>query len=123
MGHPLLEKVLEELNRVARKGLIVGIRLERPMKPVEFLLLGALGVMQIPLTYIKKVWLGKSAKVQKAQSSKIEDDYVLHREDEILSLFSRIKMETSKAILVNTRFSLAQKILKPYFIYYLSPRK
>jgi ubiquinone/menaquinone biosynthesis C-methylase UbiE len=136
-----MKNILNELRRVSRKGIVIGIRTEKRMDFSEFIRFGIFGVLPTPTSIRKwakniknftKKAKGKIAHefrkvIGKQQEKKkiVKNEFFLHtfyNKGRMLRLFSDMETDVIEEIHIDTICSFSKWIVRPYSIYYLEFR-
>lgn len=129
----LLKHILKEIHRVARKGIIMSIRVRRSVSTIKFIQQCIRDI--IPPVNNMQYWLALKIKKAKKYTSILKEKLIrgktqtraqkgssgfnLHEEKELLSIFTDKRMEIYKVNQVDMTVSYSQKELRPYLLYFL----
>lgn len=131
---PNLKKMIGEFVRVSRRGLILGIRVRRPMPIVQLLGRGSADALRLypwakmlfnPVRTVarslKREW--QHYKGEPVGSPEPGSGYSFHNESTILGAFDELGLLLDQQDLVEARISYRNRELQPYFVYVLKPWK
>ncbi|MGE5342872.1 MAG: class I SAM-dependent methyltransferase [Candidatus Omnitrophota bacterium] len=133
-------KMLNEFGRVSRKGLVIGIRTEKPLNVLDFIRFGILNLIPTPhhvshwtstiktfanrvkgkLTFETRRLLGK--KPQSNSGKKEFNIKMYYNKDKLFGLFSGLGLVIEKEFYIDTLCSFSKRLARPYSIYVLKFR-
>jgi ubiquinone/menaquinone biosynthesis C-methylase UbiE len=129
----LVGEILKEFCRVARRGVIVSVRVRRSLTFREFVREAVIGL--IPTASNTKRWGGASVKYARKQAgkarrrllartegmkgNKVSEGYEVHDQRTQLDIFDSIGMAVDEVVPIDETVSYSQKEIRPYSIYSL----
>ena len=117
----ILKLVLKEFVRVARKKIVVEIRVSRQMNIKDFWgrwIIGFLMMRPWALSLFYKI-----KHFKKTSQSIVDTGYNLHRETDVSAFFKEIGLDQISQHLVDIKVSFSKRELRPYYAYVLEPKK
>ncbi|MBU1863741.1 MAG: methyltransferase domain-containing protein [Candidatus Omnitrophica bacterium] len=136
VSEQILKDIIGEFSRVARKGMVIGVRLQHPMKAFDFFKFGVRAVLPTRhhivswfnfiirsilrfVSTLKQMVVKLFFNKTKQGPRNIATGYTLHDKKNVLSLFSDLAMDVCQSILIDTRVSYLERKVKPYMFFLL----
>ncbi|MGE5342152.1 MAG: class I SAM-dependent methyltransferase [Candidatus Omnitrophota bacterium] len=137
-----MKEMLNEFCRVSGKGLIIGVRTQKPMGAFDCIRFGILSLMPVPANVSRwanriKIFTNRVKGKLKYEARKLRGEtefqtdsvkkefstWTYYNKDELFRLFSELGLEIEREYYIDTLCSFSKRVIRPYAIYFLKFRE